>query len=208
MTDYFWDFDGTLYNTYPGMVRAFVDACIAYGVKTDHLAVYRIMRQKSLHQAFDLFLTGVDLEKKQAIIKKYTSIEELEQVNAVPFDGAAAICQQVATQGDRNFLVTHRDKSACRLLERDQLKPVFTAYVTSANHFPRKPDPTSLNYLCKQYQVDKTDAFMVGDRELDIVAAQRAGIKGILFDPDTLITSAVRPERRIKHFSELLEKPL
>ena len=33
--EFFWDFDGTLYNTYPGMVEAFMDVFEQKGVKLD-----------------------------------------------------------------------------------------------------------------------------------------------------------------------------
>lgn len=206
MADYFWDFDGTLYDTYRGMVKAFVEACAACKCESvDPLQVYRAMRRTSLHQTFNVFLKTADAKMTKMIIAKYESLEHIERADALPFDGAVEVCRWVIEQGGRNFLVTHRDRSACDLLERDQLADYFAGYVTSEDKFPRKPDPTSLNFLCGQYHVDREDAFMVGDRTLDIEAAHRAGMRGILFDPDGTIRTAIVPDKRIKSLREIVK---
>ncbi|KRL38460.1 HAD-IA family hydrolase [Liquorilactobacillus uvarum] len=203
MADYFWDFDGTLYDTYRGMVKSFVEACTAYNFSVERDQIYKSMRRTSLHQTFDKFLKQVDSKKKKMIVDKYQIIEKSEQADDLPFEGAVEVCNWVIKQGGRNFLVTHRNKSALSLIERDQFKNLFTGYVTSENNFPRKPDPASLNFLCEQYQVDKNNAFMIGDRALDVNAAHQAGIKGILFDPDDIIVAKVVPDRRIKRLLEI-----
>ena len=35
--NYFWDFDGTLYNSYPGMVRAFVETLKTQEIELDSI---------------------------------------------------------------------------------------------------------------------------------------------------------------------------
>ncbi|KRM96383.1 phosphoglycolate phosphatase [Liquorilactobacillus aquaticus DSM 21051] len=204
MTDYFWDFDGTLYDTYRGMVKSFVIACTESGFKVESDQVYKSMRRTSLHQTFAIFLKNVDFKKKQRIVTRYETVEKSEQTNDRPFKGAAEVCKWVIEQNGRNFLVTHRNKSALNMLKRDQFTSLFTGCVTSENNFPRKPNPASLNFLCDQYQVDKDNSFMVGDRALDIEAAHKAGIKGILFDPDDIIFVETVPDKRIKSLLKII----
>ena len=51
-----------------------------------------------------------------------------------------------------------------------------------ANHPDRKPNPGMLLRALKDFQVASDDAFMVGDRDSDMRAAERAGVKGYLFE--------------------------
>ena len=53
--NYFWDFDGTLYNSYPGMVRAFVETLKTQEIELDSKEVYKIMREASVRKAFKLY---------------------------------------------------------------------------------------------------------------------------------------------------------
>ncbi len=52
--NYFFDFDGTLYDTYGGMVSAFVSAFENQGVKLDKSETYRLMRVESVRYCFAL----------------------------------------------------------------------------------------------------------------------------------------------------------
>lgn len=59
---------------------------------------------------------------------------------------------------------------------------MFTEIITGDNHFARKPDPEALTYLLDKYELEPSQTAMVGDRPLDILAGQNAGVKTILFD--------------------------
>ena len=50
------------------------------------------------------------------------------------------------------------------------------------DHPDRKPNPGMLLRALKDFQVAADDAFMIGDRESDMRAAERAGVKGYLFE--------------------------
>jgi len=53
-----------------------------------------------------------------------------------------------------------------------------------SHHFPLKPDPTALKFLCEKFAIDVDEALMIGDRDIDIEVGHNAGIKGVLFDPE------------------------
>ena len=61
--NYFWDFDGTLYNSYPGMVRAFVETLKTQEIELDSTEVYKIMREASVRKAFKLYGKNIDIPK-------------------------------------------------------------------------------------------------------------------------------------------------
>ncbi|WP_263849364.1 HAD hydrolase-like protein [Lacticaseibacillus saniviri] len=77
--------------------------------------------------------------------------------------------------------MTHRDKSAWTLLDRDGFADWFLGGVTTELHLKRKPDPEAINYLLMRYQLNPEVTVMVGDRRLDIVAGQNAHVHTAYF---------------------------
>lgn len=66
-----------------------------------------------------------------------------------------------------------------QLLEELGLSGYFIEVVTGDRGFARKPDPEALLYLIDKYDLDKENTYYIGDRLLDVQAAQRAGIQSI-----------------------------
>ena len=54
------------------------------------------------------------------------------------------------------------------------------------DHPDRKPNPGMLLRAMSDYQVAPKDAFMIGDRDSDMRAAERAGVQGYLFKGEDL----------------------
>lgn len=210
VTSLFWDFDGTLFDTYPLMVTAFERGLTNLGVdaiELDEQDIYETMRQHSLGTALQRFsaMFGLQQPKLEA---QYRKIEPTLIDQAQPFDGVAELLKHHLVNGGRHFLLTHRDDSALRLLESAGMLSAFTGMVTSKTPFPRKPNPASLNALIERYSVDRQGAVMIGDRTLDIEAGHNAGIQGALFDPGRLIDAKKsHPEYVASQMAEL-EKQL
>ena len=173
--NYFWDFDGTLYNSYPGMVRAFVETLKTQEIELDSKEVYKIMREASVRKAFKLYGENLDIPKLRQM---YHSFEEQYQDKMRLFDGAADVCRKIKENGGRNFLLTHRDSSALNILKR---------------------------YLVNKYNLKVEKSVMVGDRELDIAAGHNAGMSGILFDPDKLLHQDYNADRLVYSLSDILK---
>lgn len=201
----FWDFDGTLVNTYPGMVQAFGDALIACGVndfEIDEEEIYRTMRQHSLGRAYQRFTAEFQVDRDR-LTKIYEQLAAPLLAQTAAFAGAADLLAAVTAAGGRNFLLTHRDHRALDRLAALDLAQYFSGAVTKDDDYPRKPDPTSLLALCRQYAVDKRTAIMIGDRNLDVAAGHRAGMAGALFDPEHLIVDESQPEVRVTRLADL-----
>lgn len=201
----FWDFDGTLVNTYPGMVEAFATALSQLGVNAfelDQLAIYQAMRQHSLRTALQRFSAEYGLNQA-TLRERYQRLAAPKLGQAVAFDGAVELLKTVTAAGGRNFLVTHRDARALDRLAELGLKAEFSGAITASDHYPRKPDPTGLKALVTQYQVNLQSALMIGDRNLDVQAGHRAGMAGALFDPEHMIVAESQPECRVTRLSDL-----
>ena len=51
-----------------------------------------------------------------------------------------------------------------------------------ADHPDRKPNPGMLLKAMRDFPIDRERSFLIGDKDSDLEAARRAGVKGYLFD--------------------------
>ena len=203
MREFLWDLDGTLLDTYPAMVAAFQQAVVALGGTITAAATYRLMRQQSVGYAEKTVAAQYGWNWHD-LRTGYQQLEPRLQQAPAAFDGAKAVLAQVQAVGGHNYLMTHRDESAQAYLKQAGLDQYFTDAVTAAQPFPRKPDPAALNYLLDRHHVDRQQAVMVGDRNLDIDAGHNAGIAGYLFDVDQLIDVTSAPEIQVTDLKALI----
>ncbi|MTV81264.1 HAD-IA family hydrolase [Secundilactobacillus folii] len=205
---FFWDFDGTLFNTYPIMVQAFMQALTMQRVseiELDEVAIYETMRRHSLGAALKQFSAEFSIDSER-LNRDYRALEAPMIKAAKPFEGIVPLIQQLYDNGGRHYLLTHRDRSSERLLINAGIKKLFTDEITSEQPFPRKPAPDSLNALIARNHVARQTAIMIGDRTLDVDAGHNAGIAGALFDPGHLIdATASHPEISVTNVSGLAE---
>ncbi|MCT4457930.1 HAD family hydrolase [Lactiplantibacillus paraplantarum] len=203
MREFLWDLDGTLLDTYPAMVQAFQQAVAELGGTITAEATYRLMRQQSVGYA-EKTIAAQNSWDWQALRAGYQRWEPQLQQAPAAFAGAKAVLAKVVAVGGHNYLMTHRDESAQTYLVQAGLDHYFTDAVTADQPFPRKPDPAALNYLLDKHHVDRQQAVMVGDRNLDIEAGHNAGIAGYLFDIDQLIEVTSSPEVQVTDLNDLL----
>ncbi len=180
-THWFWDFDGTLYDTYPRAVRAFQKALRdkGIGISDDELLKRCKVTLRYAANSFDGEALGDDI---MALFDRYAEDEGPDTIHL--YQGAEHVLHRVERMGGKNYLYTHRDLSALAPLGRDGLTPLFCDMVTSADGFPHKPAPDALLYLVEKHGLDPADCVMVGDRDIDLDAGHAAGMDSVLFDPD------------------------
>ena len=177
----FWDFDGTICDTYPAIARA-VNAALA---KFDTSA--------SLEQVIELASISLDScvrilaqehripyqELDAAFTEAYKDVHPSEQT---PFPGLIELFEEVSAAGVQQCIVTHRRRrSLVALLDIHKLQPYFTRIIAADDGFPKKPAPDALVYLLETYRFIPTDVLLIGDRDVDILAGQAAGVPTCLF---------------------------
>jgi HAD superfamily hydrolase (TIGR01509 family) len=180
-----WDFDGTLFDTYPGMLRALMATLKDYGVQKDADQLLVAIKRDSMKKVFDDVALEYQLDRS-AIQKKYNEYEIVLNAEPKAYPGAATAIRAVQERGDMNLLWTHRDQKAWRLLKRDGLDDAFAGGTTIDMHFKRKPDPESINYLLAKFGLNPQQTLVVGDRRLDALAAIAAGCHSLYLDVDGL----------------------
>ncbi|MGO2199687.1 MAG: HAD-IA family hydrolase [Pseudolactococcus laudensis] len=170
--NYIWDFDGTLFDTYPVMLDALQQTIAKHGIQYDGDLAYFIKKYSIRKFALDY--------ATPEFINDYHALETKLQTDVKFYPQIPAILADIVNKGGQNFVVSHRDDKTYAYL--GELAPLFTEIITGDNHFARKPDPEALTYLLDKYELEPSQTAMVGDRPLDILAGQNAGVKTILFD--------------------------
>ena len=180
---FFWDFDGTLYDTYGRITRACVNTLGDIGASASYDAVYPVVK-RSLDACWRTFAAPLGVEK-DVFLDAYHRHSETEGPESIrPYPGVRETLQAVIDGGGCNYLYTHRGASAAKWLRYDGLEGLFTDGVTSLDGFPPKPAPDALNFLIQKHGLNRAQCVMLGDRDIDLDAGKNAGIACALFDPE------------------------
>lgn len=172
---FIWDFDGTLFDTYPAMAGSLFETLRLHGCDAPYEEVYSVMKQ-SVSYAFDFY--AARMEWSREIEDEYASRRKaIEADVCMPFPGVTELLRAIVENGGKNYIYTHRGATLWPMLEKHGIKDLFVECVTSENGFARKPAPDGLNYLVEKYAMAPDKTVMIGDRELDILSGKNAGIK-------------------------------
>ncbi len=176
-----WDAGGTLFDTYPAVVEACRVALRGFGAEAPSEWVMALCKQTTsygLRTLAETYRLNEDVFKQQ-FSQTYDDIEVEYQP---PFPGVERVCDYICAIGGQNFIVTHRSRASLEaLLEAHAMAHYFTDCIAKEDPYPRKPDPAAYNALIGRYNLDRDRCLAIGDRDIDIVAGQRAGIRTCFF---------------------------
>ena len=180
---FIWDFDGTLFDSYPIIISTLRAALQEYGHDCDPVEAMRLMLQNigvAQHYYADKF--GIVYED---LIETYYSHHNRlnPQLAAEPMADVEKVLKKICESGRKNYIFTHRKCSTtAQYLEKYGLSQYFTEIVgPEAPSFAYKPSPDSLLYLMDKYGMTAEDAVMVGDRDCDLGSARNAGMGTVHF---------------------------
>jgi phosphoglycolate phosphatase-like HAD superfamily hydrolase len=169
-----WDFDGTLYDTYPSMVGAVAFALEKREKPVDDaeiLSLFKVSANAALSHYMEKYGLNEDFLADYRARRRQIELDACR-----PYPDAPALLSEIVARGGYNYIFTHRGDTLFPMLSRYGIDALFRECVTARSGFPRKPDPAGLDYLIEKYAVAPGTAIMVGDRELDILAGRDAGI--------------------------------
>lgn len=180
MKNYIWDFDGTLFDTYPAMVDGAWQALKDFGISMDKKEIY--LKMKKYSTSYLINESNLNAREFNELFHRYE--KESTEVSR-PFPETKQVLEMLKDNGGRHFILTHRlTESTWGLLKEHRLAHLIEEVVGIDQDFPRKPDPASLNYLIDTFHLERTDTMMIGDRRLDIEAGKNAGVATCLYDID------------------------
>ncbi len=190
-TDIAWDFDGTLIDTYPNLVRIYIETLNSFGYSAPREEISFNLANSMLY-AHEVYAErfGVDLNELR---ERYTKLRAsnglcIDEMRAYP--GVAETLKAIKESGGRNHLYTNRNQLALQYLEVFNLLQYFDGFVTSENIRKIKPAPDGMYVLFEQFGISPEKMLMVGDRAVDIDAAKAAGADACFYNTNGIAVPA------------------
>lgn len=176
-----WDFDGTLFDTYPAYTKIL---SLVLGKGVDEYEIYKKLKI-SYSYAINFFHISSDQEKEiKGLMKK------LPPKDIKPFENVEDILQFA----HKNVIMTHKHRNGVlAILKYYGWEKYFVDIVTIDDGFPRKPDPSAYSYLHTKHKID----LAIGDRDLDLLPAKKLGISTCSFQNESNVS-----DYHIQHYSE------
>ncbi len=177
-----YDFDGTLSDTYPCFTEAMLLALEHYGIHDSYENVYAYLKVnvRYCEEHYPTFMA--DFENANRLF--HVIHERLALERQEPIEGAEEVLRYAHERGKKNYIWTHSKRVPRLLLEKWGLWQYCDDYMDGAVPFPRKPEPDALIHLMGKHLLDPRCCAMIGDRDIDVEAGIRAGMEGVLFDPE------------------------
>ena len=177
----FWDFDGTLLDSYPAMVRAFAAGAADFGIAVTPERTLSLMKENLRHCCE--VIGGEHGVHPDELVKAFRRHEQGElQKGLPPVTGIPETLKALHDCGIKHYVATHRDLQCRDLLDKAGLAQYFSGFVTSEDKLPRKPAPDMLLHLMNRHGLKPEECLMVGDRPLDTESGVNAGILSVLLD--------------------------
>ena len=178
-----WDFDGTLFDTYPAIAHAFRLAIRDLGGDMPEPELLRMAKASlDLDHYISMIISRCGIGEKELLETFRKRQALLSPENDKPFPGARDLCIHILQKGGMNFLSTHRGKqSAFNLLDQHGMRNLFTTCLFTEDGFQRKPHPEMFNIIIERNNLNRDEVLVIGDRELDIQAGKAAGTLTCLY---------------------------
>lgn len=182
----FFDFDGTIMDTSPGIYDSF-DRVIAH-YKLDYpRSEYDRMIGPPLKESFGNILNLPESEIRNAIkvYRDYYSTEGM--YNAKVYDGVVELIENLRKGGKKIYTATSKPELFTRkILERYELDHLFD-FIGGSDLEERgrveKKDVVEYVISTRRLSDNKESCILIGDRKYDVIGAHEAGIRcaGILW---------------------------
>ncbi|WP_299092930.1 HAD-IA family hydrolase [uncultured Metabacillus sp.] len=160
-----WDFDGTLFDTYPAFTEVMYEILNGKIPKEDILNQLKV----SVSNAAKYFnLTN------ESIVEFKEKDKSLSPERKKPFP----FVEEVLKYSNVNVIMTHKPREEVQfILDYYGWNHYFREIVAGDDGFPRKPNSTAYQYLHEKYSLD----LAIGDRLIDIIPAKEVGLYTCLF---------------------------
>ena len=210
--NYIWDFDGTLFDSYPHICECLLEILEKEGLR-EKFDAEMVMRHLCVSFGEAKRYTGLSEEawREFSVLHHLTGEKEAEPP-IVPFTDCEKVLREIKAMGGRHYLYTHRNQTALEHVRNFGLEDCFEDFLTSEEGFPSKPAPNAILAIMERNGLDPAETIMIGDREIDGQSGKNAGIAGALVNcyprlPDGTNPAAISKMDYIaEDLSDLLEK--
>jgi phosphoglycolate phosphatase len=172
-----FDWDGTIIDSVPKMIGCYRRAFEILDLPTPDPSVLRRAAGRGWHFAVPALVPGCDRTLYQDITEIYGQVwrhGDLPEPGAI--EGAEALLRELRQRGYLLALATRRSlPSIERISQTFGLRDCFDT-VRGDDGVRPKPDPATLHSILEELDVPAEQVLMVGDTDLDIQMALRAGV--------------------------------
>ncbi len=161
-----WDFDGTLFDTYPVFTKVLKQV-----MKNEDVTEEEIYAQIKIS-----FRHGIQFfSLSEAQVDQFILLTNQLPANAFkPFPGV----EEILSYANKNVIMTHSSRAeVIKILQMRGWEKYFCDIVTGDDGYPRKPHIASYEYLHQKHGIN----LAIGDRLIDIIPAKKLGIRTCLF---------------------------
>jgi len=176
----FFDLDGTLTDSAPGIINSRVYALSKYNISPDKRLLYKFIGPP-LRESFAKYygFSGKQIEEAIAFYREYFSVKGIYE-NSL-YDGIKPLLESLKSDGRRLYLATSKPHEyAVEVLKNFGIYDYFTDIGAASFDGSHVDKVEILHSLIKRAGINRRDeSVMIGDRLYDIIAAKSAGFYSI-----------------------------
>jgi len=174
-----YDFDGTIGDTYNGVVAGMKEVFAAYGISIDE-ALYRKYIGPPINETFESYLGSKEKAYEACALYRKVYNEKGYVLTTTPFDGIKETFKSLYEKGYKVCAATCKKQEEVEmLLKRFELYG-YMEFVSGLCYNVRETKAATIRYLMETLKVDKKDCVMIGDTRFDVEGAEEVGIDCIL----------------------------
>ncbi|MFC2026037.1 HAD family hydrolase [Chloroflexota bacterium] len=197
-----WDFDGTLFDTYPAIIHGWMYALEQQGIAVSEERISDLIRVSFTHCAETLEReAGVNIEELESSFPKYYRGFPAE--DQPPFEGVREVCRYILSIRGANIIVTHRPIDTAKpILKARGMVDYFRDIYSLHDGYPGKPDPAMFRLALEQHHLNPEETLAVGDRDIDLRAGESAGLRTCYYD---VFNQKMNADITIQDYFQLME---
>jgi phosphoglycolate phosphatase len=177
-----FDLDGTLLDTVHDIADKVNSALSHFGFAVRTLdEIKQRIGNGSEYLVRNSLPEGVKEELFQEVFSYFKTLYSGEEdPKTCPFNGIKQVVKTIIERGYRVVIVTNKPQPATDKICKEQLSDIpFDKIVGQSNGVKCKPDKMATEQILKEFNVEKQNAYFVGDGEADVQVAINAGVNGI-----------------------------
>ncbi|MBU1120980.1 MAG: HAD family phosphatase [archaeon] len=189
-----FDLDGTLIDSIPFHIESFVGLFDFFGVKLSHSRVCSVIRlpSREIYEKLEAKkLLG--LNRKEFISERQKFYYSLIKGKNLLFPGSFEVVRKLKKKGFLVALVTNSSKKTMMHSTPKKFLSLFDSIVCFDDVKKGKPSPQPFLLAMKKIKVTPFQCIVVGDSVLDVISANRAGIKNVIG-----VSTGVSSEKELK----------
>ena len=189
-----FDLDGTLVDSLADLANSANEMLSGYGFPTHTLDEYRYLVGNGSRKLIQRALPQDKGDLASEALAKYKEIYERRQLEKTrPYEGIEGMLLALKERNIPMGICTNKHQDAAEAIVSNLFPAgIFESVVGDIPGLPRKPDPTKVLKMAKDFNVAPCDVAYLGDTSVDMETAKNAGFLpvGVLW--------GFRPEDELK----------